>query len=115
VVAKLETDTTNRTLLALQMRWPKGLFYRRNVGAAILPSGRFVRFGYAGMADIAGVVDSISVEVETKTGDERQRKEQRGWQAAVERAGGVYVLARTPEEAVEQVERELCKRDRPRL
>lgn len=93
-------------LLALQARWPRAVFFRRNVGGARIDN-QLVRFGLPGQADVAGIVNGRAVEVEVKAPGRYQTKEQRAWQAAVERAGGLYVLARSAQDAIEGLERGL--------
>lgn len=95
-------------LLAVQQEWPTGLVYRRNVGAMHDKDGNFIRFGLPGMADIGGIIEGRAIEIECKTEIGRQTKEQKNWQEAVERAGGLYVLARSREEAIEQLKRGLA-------
>lgn len=101
-----ERDIQADTLIALQEAWPFGLFYRRNVGA-FKAGDRFVRFGVAGQADIAGCIEGRMVEIEVKRPGQKQRAEQRHWQQAIERCGGVYVLAYSPEQAVEELRRKI--------
>jgi hypothetical protein len=83
--------------------------FRQNVGAYKDPrSGRLVRYGLCtGSADLIGwqsVVITpamvgqrfarfISIEVKTPTG--RLSPEQETWQAAVQKAGGIAVVARS--------------------
>lgn len=86
-------------LLAVS-RLPGGLFLRRNVGTARTAEGRLVRFGRPGQADIEGCYRGHHVEIECKAGQGRQSREQANWQAAIERAGGVYILARSADDAL---------------
>jgi hypothetical protein len=83
--------------------------FRQNVGAYKDPrSGRVIRYGlHTGSADLIGwqsVVITpamvgqrfarfVSIEVKTPTG--RLSPEQSTWQAAVQRAGGIAVVARS--------------------
>jgi len=93
-------------MLAIQRRWPQAVIYRRNVGKARDPrSGRVIQFGIAGQADIGVIIDGRAVEVECKSETGRQSKEQRRWQTVVERAGGAYLLARSADAAVSEIER----------
>jgi hypothetical protein len=61
---------------------------------------RPISYGLKGSSDILGCVDGRMVCVEVKTATGRQRKEQVIFQAAIERAGGIYIIARSPEEAI---------------
>ena len=47
-----------------------------------------------GSADISATIAGRSVKIEVKIGSDRQRPEQVRYQEQVERAGGVYVIAR---------------------
>lgn len=81
--------------------------WRQNTGAARRRGGGpLVRFGLPGQADILGLLVPsgrfLAVEVKTPTG--RLSPDQRRWGAAIERAGGLYVVARSVEEAVAAVE-----------
>jgi hypothetical protein len=73
-----------------------GLCLPYNVGALEDASGRIVKFGLPGASDLIACVDGRSLFIEVKVGKDRQRPEQMKFQAAVERAGGRYVLARWP-------------------
>jgi protein involved in polysaccharide export with SLBB domain len=95
-----EREIQTDVLLALQERWPRGLFYRRNVGGMKI-GDRFVKFGVKGQADVAGMVEGRAIEVECKRPGEYQTKDQRNWQAAVERAGGLYIVARSVQDAID--------------
>ena len=105
-MARRERDIQADTLIALQEAWPFGLFYRRNVGA-FKAGNRFVKFGVAGQADIAGCVEGRMVEIEVKAAGKKQRLEQKHWQEAIERCGGIYILASSPEQAIEELRRKL--------
>lgn len=79
--------------------------WAQRTGAAKRRKGPFIRFGTPGQADISGVLapSGRRVEIEVKTGSAVQSKEQRNWQAMIEKHGGLYVVARS----VEDVERAL--------
>lgn len=96
-----ETALMRETLVALSAAFRgSGIFWRVNVGAAVTAAGSVMRFGLPGQADIAGCVAGRHVEVEVKTDVGRQSPAQRNWQDAIRRAGGIYVLARSADEAV---------------
>jgi len=79
-----------------------GLFYRRNTGG-MEKDGFFVRFGLPGMADVGAIIQGQSYEIEVKSDKGKQSPEQRNWQRAVERAGGIYILARSVDDCLKQV------------
>ncbi len=95
-----ERQIQRRILLDLSDR---GLFVWRNeTGAARSMDGkRVIRFGLPGSPDILGLAPggrALGVEVKTATG--KQRPDQAAFQKAFEAAGGLYILARSPEEAI---------------
>ena len=78
---------------------PRLRVWRSNVLVAKDKSGRVIRAGVKGQADISGILMGgrrIEIEVKSKTG--QQRPEQKKWQAMIERFGGVYVLARSTDD-----------------
>lgn len=96
-----EADIHNRILVALCRAFhPDGVFWRQNAGRVRTERGAWVSLGPTGISDIVGVMRGRPVFVEVKTATGKQRKAQIDFQAAVERAGGIYLVARTPEEAV---------------
>ena len=98
-----ETDICKAILAAICKRYSgRGLFYRRNVGA-IKIADRYVEFGIAGQADIAGILGGDAYEIEIKSATGRQSPAQKRWQSAVERAGGVYILARSVEDCLSKM------------
>jgi hypothetical protein len=52
------------------------------------------------MADIGGMYQGRAIQIEVKTSNGRLSVDQKRWKNAVERAGGVFVLARNPTEAL---------------
>ncbi len=57
-----------------------------------------------GTADISATIRGRSVKIEIKYGKDRQSDVQKEYQAAIERAGGVYIIVRTFDEFVEWYE-----------
>lgn len=98
-----ETDILKKTLSALCKQYAgRGLFYRRNTGA-MKTEEFFVRFGLPGMADIGGILQGKAYEIEIKSDKGVQSEQQKNWKRAVERAGGIYILARSVEDCLEQM------------
>lgn len=70
-------------------------------GVALTPDGkRVIKFGIPGQADLSGIIRvapcrGTRLEIETKTAVGRQSDQQRKFQAMIEDAGGIYVLARS--------------------
>lgn len=91
-----------RAILTAVGSLPGALFTRRNVGVFRSLDGKMVvRCGIPGQADIAGAYKGRFVEIEVKTEAGRLSPDQKRWKLAVERAGGVFVLARNPADALE--------------
>jgi len=80
-----------------------GTAVRIEHGMVILREARPVKFGLEGSADIIGAAQRRAVAVETKTAIGQQRKAQIIFERAWVKAGGIYVLARTADEAVDKV------------
>jgi hypothetical protein len=77
--------------------------WRFNVGAFKDPkSGKVYKFGVPGQADVGGILapSGRRLEVELKSATGRQTEDQRAWQLEIETRGGLYVLARTLEQAL---------------
>lgn len=84
--------------------------YRNNSGAFVMPETattkrRFFRAGVSGAPDIVAVVKGTYVGIEVKASDGRQSDDQKQFQEDLERAGGIYVLAR----GIDEVETALKK------
>ena len=87
--------------------------WRQNTGAARDKTGRLIRFGVPGAADISGIWRreieehqgdgwdpawtpyGIRIEIECKSPTGTQTEAQRNWQRMIESMGGVYILARS--------------------
>ncbi len=100
-----ESEILSATLLALGQR-PDLRIWRSNTGAAKTDTGRIVRFGVKGQADISGLLRGSGrrLELEIKTDTGRQRPEQIQFQKMIEAFGGLYILARSPDQAVYAIE-----------
>lgn len=115
-----EKSILNGALIALS-REPSTLVWRNNTGQAwqgqriaarvgqpvivkpgmvILHDARPITFGLPGSADILGVSDGRAIGIETKTRTGKQRETQEKFQRAFEKAGGLYGLARSEDEAL---------------
>lgn len=80
--------------------------WRQNSGKLPNEQGRMVQFGTPGAADITGILpDGRRLEIEVKTPTGRQSEQQKRYQDMIERFGGVYILARSVDDAVNAVRR----------
>lgn len=69
-------------------------------GIVVLKDARTVNFGLPGSPDILGATCGKPLGIEVKDQDGRQSGIQRNFQAAWEKAGGIYLLVRSAREAV---------------
>jgi hypothetical protein len=98
-----ETRLMLYILAQLRLRHPDGLWERQNVIVA-QAGPRTVRAGTPGQGDIKGCYHGRYIEIEVKTAAGRQSPEQRKRQADVTRAGGIYVVARSLDDALAAVQ-----------
>lgn len=114
-MANKETDIHNRILVALTARFhPRGVFWRQNAGKVKTVTGAYVSLGPPGISDIVGLIEGRSVFVEVKTDIGRQRTGQAAFQRAIEKAGGIYIVARSPEQALADLDAALTLSPPPR-
>ena len=100
----MESELQSAIRIAVSARG--ALVRRHNVGAAKDRTGRLIRFGNAGEADLAIIYRGRAIEVEVKRpGGGRQSKAQIAFGKAVERAGGVYIVARSVNAVLEALDR----------
>lgn len=74
------------------------LVQRNNSGLLLGANGRRVRAAMPGAADLIACIQGYFVAVECKTASGRQSSAQRRYECAVQRAGGIYLLARGAED-----------------
>lgn len=72
-------------------------------GVVVLKEARPITFGLPGSADVIGAHRGRPLAVETKTERGPQREAQKRFEAAWVKAGGVYLLVRSPEEALQHL------------
>jgi hypothetical protein len=96
-----ETPITREVLVAVSAL-PGGIWWRQNTGTFRTMDGkRVVKVAPTGIADIMGGFRSLAVAIETKTAAGRLRLSQKRFRAAWEKAGNIYIVARSAREAVE--------------
>lgn len=91
------SDLVRQILLAVS---PIGLAWPNQTGALKDQTGRLVRFGLSGSSDIIAVIKGRFVGIEVKVGRDRQRQNQANFAAAVQKAGGLYILARSVDDVM---------------
>jgi hypothetical protein len=94
-----ESDLVASILLTFGARHDLKL-WRANVLVAKDKTGRVLRAGVTGQADISGILapSGRRVEVEVKTATGRQSPDQKRWQTMIEAHGGIYILARSTDD-----------------
>ena len=89
-------DVTVPTLVAVTAL-QRGMFWRQNAGTFRTMDGkRVVKVSANGVADIMGCYLGHAVAIETKTATGPMRETQKNFRAAWVRAGGIYIIARSP-------------------
>lgn len=91
----MENQLVHDVLLALGT---KCLIYRCNV----IVAGR-LRSLPNGHADVLACVGGRYVAIELKSPSGRQSEQQKNYQAAVERSGGIYILARSVQDVLDRL------------
>lgn len=77
-----------------------GDWFQMQPGMMVLAQARPIRFGLEGSGDVIGASCGTPIAIETKKLTGRQRQTQERFEEAWVKAGGVYVLARSPQDAV---------------
>lgn len=86
------SDLVNAILLEVS---PLGLAWNNNTGALKDKTDRLVRYGLPGSSDVIACIGGRFVGIEAKVGRDHQSAKQADFAAAVRRAGGIYILARS--------------------
>ncbi len=81
-----------RVLTALQNEYPDGRFFERHVGLFYTIKKKPVKINKKGMSDIWAMISGSHIEIEIKSGNARQTKDQKKWQKITEETGGLYLL-----------------------
>ena len=99
-------ELTNKLLLAIPERFPGSKVWRINVTAGVAQSGRFVRSGPPGMADISGILapSGRRIECEVKISKDRVSAQQAAFLKMITDSGGIAVVARSEEQALRDIE-----------
>lgn len=96
------SQLVNDVLLRIGSRTDVRLWKNHTGQARSADGRRRLTFGIKGGSDLIGLIAPSGrlLAIECKTGKAKQSKEQKAFQAMVEKFGGVYVLARSVEDAV---------------
>lgn len=93
-------ETLVNDLLIALTALPETIFYRNASGVGKTPNGHYIRAGVLGGGDIMGGFKGRGVAIEVKTGLAVQRKSQKDFQRAWERAGCLYLVCRSVNDAL---------------
>lgn len=88
-----ESDILSQVMVALSRAG--ALVHRNNTGALPDITGRWVKFGLKGSADILACLGGRFLAIETKAPKGRLREEQKRYGEAVSHAGGIYAVVRS--------------------
>lgn len=81
-----------------------GRFWPQETGAAYRDN-KLIHYGVLGGGDISGIVmGGRRVEIEVKTGKGFQRESQVAFEQMIRAHGGIYILARSVEDALQQLQ-----------
>jgi len=94
-----EKDVMDQILVVVS-KMPDTMIWRNNSGLLFTKRGTAVRASIPGAPDLLGVRKGRFIGIEVKTEKGRQEASQIRFQAACEKAGGLYIMARSPAEAV---------------
>ena len=98
---------TNALLLAISDTYGRGACVQRINVIVARTHERTVRSATPGTADVLGACAGRPCAFEVKAGRDRQSQKQRNFQAAWERAGGIYLIVRDVEQAMAELRERL--------
>lgn len=103
------TKLNNDILLAVGKRFPRTVrLWRQNAGG-VMVGNQFVRFGLKGESDLQGLMapNGRFLAIEGKAGKDRMSPAQLTFKAMIEGFGGLFIEARSAEQVVEILTREM--------
>ena len=110
-MCKSESVIQQEIMLAIQKAWPKAAIIRQNTGASKDATGRLVRFGVKGAADLRIIINGLAIEIEAKTLKGVQSRDQKQYEKAIRRAGGRYFLCRDAGSCVNAIRESISRGD----
>lgn len=105
----IHNDLVNKILATLNLTH-LGRFWSQPTGAA-WRGNQLIRYGFLGAADITGILrGGWRVEIEVKTGNASQQKNQKIFEKNIKMWGGIYLVARSESDALELLKIEAMKK-----
>ena len=98
-----ERDIQNAILVAVTAL-PGAFFWRAQSGLSVTAARNVIRSNVPGCADIIGCLRGRAVAIEVKTASGRQSESQRRFHAAWVAAGGAYLIGRSAEQVLRDLE-----------
>lgn len=96
------TEKATQAAILEWLAWKRIFHWRNNTGAMKTERGSFIRFGAKGSPDIFVLTQGVLFGIECKDVKAKPTPDQVAFGEALERAGGVYIVARRLED-VEQI------------
>lgn len=105
---KAHQNLAKKAMLKASKEFPKELrLYDRHVGLLYTRNGNAMMINRKGMADCYGYFSChsilVHIEIEFKSGNARQTKEQKMWQNHIESMGGCFILCREEDDIVDKL------------
>lgn len=100
---------TTTLLVEIPKRFPQVRVWRQNSGALKDATGRVVRYGIVGGGDVSGIAgpNGRRIEIEVKAGKDKMSEQQELFGEMIHNAGGVYLVVRDVDVALEELEERL--------
>ncbi len=90
-------------ILVAVSKLPETMIWRNNSGLLYTKRGTPVRASIPGAPDLICIYKGRFIGIEVKDGRGKQEKTQKSFERACKKAGGIYILARSIDEAVDCV------------
>jgi len=91
--------------------FPMMRVFDRHVGTFKTMTDQMIKINQKGMADAYAIYSTkyglIHIEIECKSGNAKQSKDQKNWQRFIESLGGIYILLRDVDNAISELKRKV--------
>jgi hypothetical protein len=104
-MATQHTQLVRAVLEAIYKKFERDACIQKINTAGVQAGDRYFASALPGTADIVGVIRGMGFAIECKTPNDSQRKAQKLFEAAWTRAGGCYIVGRTPEQVVADIDK----------